>query len=86
MLKKSGELVTYRRCTFSFSLRSAIKDKNVLSIIKNFLGGIGKIIISKEEKFVFLVLSSREDIDKLLKLMYNHFCRLNTTKVLDFLS
>ena len=83
-LKKSGELIDYHRFNFSFILHVAIKDLNVLYNIQRFLGGIG--VVNKNEKSSKYAVTSREDTNKLLELMYNSFSRLNTIKVLDFLA
>jgi|SRR6186713_553443 len=82
--KASGELIEYRSATFSFILHLAVKDTNVLYNIQNLLCGIGSVKIY--EKDAFLIISSREDTDKLLDFMSSYFCKLNTTKVLDFFS
>ena len=56
----------------------------VLEIISKRLGGIGKINQNKE--VVTLKVSTREDLEKLLSIMFDYFKKLNTTKVLDFLA
>uniref|UniRef100_UPI0020013961 hypothetical protein n=1 Tax=Exserohilum turcicum TaxID=93612 RepID=UPI0020013961 len=82
MKKASGELIEYRSATFSFILHLAVKDTNVLYNIQNLLGDIGSV--KTYENDAFLVISSREDTDKLLDRMSSSFFKLNTTKVLDF--
>ncbi len=83
-LNKFGELVNYRSINFSFILHVAIKDLNVLYTIQKLTGGIG--VVKKYDSSAYLSITSREDTDKLLELMYNYFSRLNTVKVLDFLA
>lgn len=82
--KTSGDIIEYRSVTFSFILHLAVKDTNVLYKIKNLLGGIGSV--KTYDNDAFLIISSREDVDKLLNFMYSSFSKLNTTKVLDFLA
>lgn len=54
----------------------------MLYTIQYWLGGIGNVRINEKDA-VFMV-TSKQDTNKLLKLMYNYFSKLNTTKVLDF--
>ena len=83
-LNKFGQLVNYRSINFSFILHVAIKDLNVLYTIQKLTGGIG--VVKKYDSSAYFSITSREDTDKLLELMYNYFSRLNTVKVLDFLA
>ena len=85
-LNKSGEIITYVAITFSFVLHLSVKDVDVLYTIQKWLGGIGTVSINEKSKAAFFLVTTKEDTDKLLKLMYDYFSKLNTTKVLDFLA
>ena len=83
--KLSGKIVNYRRAIFSFILHLHIKDNNVLYNIQKLLGDIGTVKSYDKHKAAFLIISKKEDTDKLLEFMHSYFCRLNTSKVLDYL-
>lgn len=80
----SGEPVTYHSVNFSFIIHLALKDIDVLRSIQRLLGGIGNI--QTYGSSVRLNINKKEDLDKLLGLMFDYFCKLNSTKVLDFLA
>lgn len=84
VLNKSGEIITYISITFSFVLHLSIKDVDVLYTIQKWLGGIGLVSIDEKGTTASLMVTGKEDTDKLMKLMYDYFSNLNTTKVLDF--
>ena len=83
-LNKNGEIIEYKTVKFLYVLHLAAKDINVLYTIQNYLGGIGEVKLYKGD--AFFIVRKREDLDKLIKLMYKYFSKLNTTKVLDFLA
>lgn len=55
-------------------------------MIREFLGGIGKVIVSEKHNSATFSVNKKEDIEQLLSIMYNYLIKLNTTKLLDFLA
>ena len=84
LINSQGNLVISRSLVFSFIIHLPLKELGVLEIIQKRLGGIGKINQNKE--VVTLKVSTREDLEKLLSIMFDYFKKLNTTKILDFLA
>lgn len=78
-----GKQVEYSTLSFSFVIHVSVKDVNVLYTIQKNLGGIGKVTINNDT--ATFRISSKNDLNQLLSLMYPYFSTLNTTKVLDFL-
>lgn len=84
LINSQGNLVISRSLVFSFIIHLPLKELGVLEIIRKRLGGIGKINQNKE--VVTLKVSTREDLEKLLSIMFDYLKKLNTTKILDFLA
>ncbi len=86
VVNSSDEIVTYYNFNFRYIIHLSIKDKDVLYIIQENLGGIGQVIVNEKNKDVSFIVSNKDDLEKLIEIMCNYFNNLNTVKLLDFLA